>query len=273
MANMYPGPHGAVCIDPAYHAQYHDSHNHNNHCNKCDCCKAKEDMAAPTDEDVKYKGLPRYDHPHPHPCNHHCHNHKTTILRDEDIGTIVRVESRIIESLLIKLYSSIEDRDKVIKMELGMRYTIKYIDVNGVNECTGVLYDFKASQHSTVYQPANADGYYIIMDCSEVGKSDIKRILISMIRDIVEVKPADEEPPIDDNTTEEGDNTETDIGESSTDNTKTDEGNTTESGEEVNGDEQITEDNESTDESGDYNTNGEVVEEPIDENKDTDAAN
>lgn len=262
MANMYPGPHGAVCIDPAYHAQYHNSQC-NIYCdNYCNCySKPEEDTAAPKDEDVQYKGLPRYDHPHPHPCNHHCHNNKTTILRDEDIGTIVRVESRIIESLLIKLYSSIEDRDKIIKMELGMKYTIKYIDVNGVNECTGVLYDFKASQHSTVYQPANADGYYIIMDCSEVGKSDIKRILISMIRDIVEIKPADEEPPISDNTTEEENSNGTDVEESPTDNAETDEENNTESEEDA----KTTEDDESTEEPVDTNTDNEVIEDPIDE--------
>ena len=203
MSNMYPNnnicEHGAVCIDPAYHSQYHlhnDTHYHDSHHCHCDCCNNSDNSSSNNnDDEVKYNGLPRYDHPHPYPhpkCNHYCnHKYTRTLLRDEEVGNIIRVESRIMESLLIKLYSCIADKDVTVKMELGMKYTIKWIDADGVNTCTGILTDFKASQHSIIYQPTNADGYYIVMDCSEVGKSDIKKILIASIRDIIEVSSDD----------------------------------------------------------------------------------
>lgn len=203
----YPCEHGATCIDPAYHDQYHhhqygESHSdaNNGGCNgdchhhHCDCDN-NGGNGNNTDISAEYNGLPRYDHPHPHPHphTHSCkHKYRRSLIRDEEVSNIIRVESRIIESLLVKLYNCVGGKDVFVKMELGMKYSIKWIAPNGVNECTGTLVDFKASQHSTVYQPFNADGYYLVMDCSKEGKSDIKRILISMIRDIVEVNPGEE---------------------------------------------------------------------------------
>jgi hypothetical protein len=197
--------HGSVCIDPAYHEQYHVRHT-KEECVCTDDCPCKSTDVTGTDNtdstETLYNGLPRYDHPHPHPhakCSYH--KYERSLLRDEEVGNIIRVESRIIESLLVKLYSCIADRDVIVKMELGTKYTIKWIGVDGVNSCTGTLVDFKASQHSTIYQPVNADGYYIVMDCSEQGKSDIKKILISTIRDILEVSliPDDSITDTDDN--------------------------------------------------------------------------
>lgn len=204
MSNMYPDnnricEHGAVCIDPAYHEQYHCNrthYNHPEHNHDHPCCQGPSNNN--TTNETEYNGLPRYDHPHPYPhpkCDYYCnHKYDRTLLRDEEVGNIIRVESIIIESLLVKLYSCVANKDVFVKMELGTKYSIKWIDIDGVNSCTGMLVDFKASQHSTIYQPTNADGYYIVMDCSEVGKSDIKKILISSIRDIIEVVPEPDLP-------------------------------------------------------------------------------
>ena len=193
----YPCEHISLCVDPAYHDQYHYHQYGDTHTDmpsgdgKCGCCCSKDntDNSGNTDISTEYNGLPRYDHPHPHPCSGHCYHKRyiRPLLRDEEVGNIIRVESRIIESLLVKLYSCVEDKDVFVKMELGSKYSIKWIGPDGVNECTGILTDFKASQHSTIYQPFNADGYYIIMDCSKEGESIVKKILISMIRDIVPI--------------------------------------------------------------------------------------
>lgn len=224
MSNMYPDDnyhcnHGAVCIDPAYHEQYHGkkyTHYHHDNCecnHDCCCNNSNINNDANNSTETEYNGLPRYDHPHPYPhpkCDYYCnHNYNTTLLRDEEVGNIIQVESKIIESLLVKLYSCVANRDKFVKMELGIKYSIKYIDIDGVNSCTGMLVDFKASQHSTIYQPVNSDGYYIVMDCSEVGKSDIKKILISSIRDIIEVIP--EPDPVEPEEPSTGEDETTDI--------------------------------------------------------------
>lgn len=251
MSNMYPDnnricEHGAVCIDPAYHEQYHCNHTHYNHPehnHDCPCCQ--EPSSNNTTNETEYNGLPRYDHPHPYPhpkCDYYCnHKYNRTLLRDEEVGNIIRVESIIIESLLVKLYSCVANKDVFVKMELGTKYSIKWIDVDGVNSCTGMLVDFKASQHSTIYQPTNADGYYIVMDCSEVGKSDIKKILISSIRDIIEVVPEPDPVEPEEPTAEpETPNNDETTDDSSTEDKETTEENTTDSGNVTETDTEIT---------------------------------
>ena len=192
----YPSEHLAVCIDPAYHEQYHGG-GHPIHYGSPQSSGSGYDSSSDNDELItiedEYDGLPRYDTPHPDPNSSlvHHHKHERSLIRDEEVGNIIRVKSKIIEKLAVTLYSNIADRDVYVEMEIGKKYGVKWIDPKGVQTCRGILINFKASQRSTIYQPVNADGYYIVMDCSTPGRSIINNIFIASIRDIVEVDEGD----------------------------------------------------------------------------------
>lgn len=109
------------------------------------------------------------------------------ILRDDQVGNIIKVESRIVYSLSLKLYSCIPDNDVEVKIEIGNKYRIKYVTELGVIDCTGIVKDFKSAQISEIEQATNANGYYLVVDCSKEGQSMVHNILISSIRDIVEI--------------------------------------------------------------------------------------
>lgn len=174
MNKMYPNPSGHchrpyVNLDHPCHHHYSGCHAHGHH------------------HHFVARVVPIFARPHLFdPTKTECECNRP-ILRDEQVGNIIKVESKIVQSLSLKLYSCIADNDVEVKIEIGNKYQIKYITELGVINCTGIVKDLKAAQLSETDQYTNANGYYLVVDCSTEGQSMVHNILISSIRDIIEV--------------------------------------------------------------------------------------
>lgn len=152
------------------------------------------------DHDDKY-----YEHPPYIPSAQGCN---CKIPDRMPVSNIINVESQLLITLKITLYGVSEEDDKTIILENGKEYIITYITEDGVRQITGVLryIDYNIPTECVRYigeYNTVTDQSYIIVDGSTVGYSNIVKIFIRSLRDIVEVKKDDNKDPDD---TNKGDN-------------------------------------------------------------------
>lgn len=124
------------------------------------------------------------------------------------VSNIINVESQLLITLKITLYGVREEDDKTVILENGKEYIITYITEDGVRQITGILRYIDCNiptecvryigEYNTV-----TDQSYIIIDGSTAGYSNIVKIFIRSLRDIVEVKKDENKDPDD---TSKGDN-------------------------------------------------------------------
>ena len=152
------------------------------------------------DHDDKY-----YEHPPYIPSAQGCN---CKIPDRMPVSNIINVESQLLITLKITLYGVSEEDDKTIILENGKEYIITYITEDGVRQITGVLryIDYNIPTECVRYigeYNTVTDQSYIIVDGSTAGYSNIVKIFIRSLRDIVEVKKDEDKDPDD---TNKGDN-------------------------------------------------------------------
>jgi hypothetical protein len=152
------------------------------------------------DHDDKY-----YEHPPYIPSAKGCN---CKIPDRMPVSNIINVESQLLITLKITLYGVKEEDDKTIILENGKEYIITYITEDGVRQITGILryIDYNIPTECVRYigeYNTVTDQSYIIIDGSTAGYSNIVKIFIRSLRDIIEVKKDDNKDPDD---TNKGDN-------------------------------------------------------------------
>ena len=152
------------------------------------------------DHDDKY-----YEHPPYIPSAQGCN---CKIPDRMPVSNIINVESQLLITLKITLYGVSEEDDKTIILENGKEYIITYITEDGVRQITGVLryIDYNIPTECVRYigeYNTITDQSYIIVDGSTAGYSNIVKIFIRSLRDIVDVKKDEDKDPDD---TNKGDN-------------------------------------------------------------------
>ena len=170
----------------------------------CPChCHGEPEKLPPIkrpDHDDKY-----YEHPPYIPSAQGCN---CKIPDRMPVSNIINVESQLLITLKITLYGVSEEDDKTIILENGKEYIITYITEDGVRQITGVLryIDYNIPTECVRYigeYNTATDQSYIIVDGSTAGYSNIVKIFIRSLRDIVEVKKDEDKDPDD---TNKGDN-------------------------------------------------------------------
>lgn len=170
----------------------------------CPChCHGEPEKLPPIkrpDHDDKY-----YEHPPYIPSAQECN---CKIPDRMPVSNIINVESQLLITLKITLYGVSEEDDKTIILENGKEYIITYITEDGVRQITGVLryIDYNIPTECVRYigeYNTVTDQSYIIVDGSTAGYSNIVKIFIRSLRDIVEVKKDEDKDPDD---TNKGDN-------------------------------------------------------------------
>ena len=159
------------------------------------------------DHDDKY-----YEHPPYIPSTQGCN---CKIPDRMPVSNIINVESQLLITLKITLYGVREEDDKTIILENGKEYIITYITEDGVRQITGVLryIDYNIPTECVRYigeYNTVTDQSYIIVDGSTAGYSNIVKVFIRSLRDIVEVKKEENEDPDDNNKGDGSDNPDKD---------------------------------------------------------------
>lgn len=166
----------------------------------CPChCHGEPEKLPPIkrpDHDDKY-----YEHPPYIPSAKGCN---CKIPDRMPVSNIINVESQLLITLKITLYGVKEEDDKTIILENGKEYIFTYITEDGVRQITGILryIDYNIPTECIRYigeYNTVTDQSYIIVDGSTVGYSNIVKIFIRSLRDIVEVKKDDNKDPDDTN--------------------------------------------------------------------------
>lgn len=120
------------------------------------------------------------------------------IIRDPLMFNVINIESTVIKTLKITIYGTSADKDKTVEMKIGDRYAITYITEHGLITSVGRLEVISESVPDACTRYINAINMaavstaYIGMDCSTEGNSDKRKIYISTIRYIQELKDDDE---------------------------------------------------------------------------------
>lgn len=114
------------------------------------------------------------------------------VLRSAKANSIINVETVLVRSLRVKLYSVKEEDDIDITLELGRKYSIAYITENGMKVANGILKIIDSSIPDTCTRyigefNSNVVTAYIGLDCSTEGNSDKRKIYIAAIRDIKDI--------------------------------------------------------------------------------------
>ena len=159
------------------------------------------------DHDDKY-----YEHPPYIPSAQGCN---CKIPDRMPVSNIINVESQLLITLKITLYGVREEDDKTIILENGKEYIITYITEDGVRQITGILryIDYNIPTECVRYigeYNTVTDQSYIIVDGSTAGYSNIVKVFIRSLRDIVEVKKEENEDPDDNNKGDGSDNPDKD---------------------------------------------------------------
>lgn len=148
------------------------------------------------DHDDKY-----YEHPPYIPSAQGCN---CKIPDRVPVSNIINVESQLLITLKITLYGVREEDDKTVILENGKEYIITYITEDGVRQITGILryIDYNIPTECVRYigeYNTVTDQSYIIVDGSTAGYSNIIKVFIRSLRDIVEVKKEESKDPDDNN--------------------------------------------------------------------------
>ena len=152
----------------------------------CPChCNGEPEKLPPIkrpDHDDKY-----YEHPPYIPSAQGCN---CKIPDRMPVSNIINVESQLLITLKITLYGVSEEDDKTIILENGKEYIITYITEDGVRQITGVLryIDYNIPTECVRYigeYNTVTDQSYIIVDGSTAGYSNIVKIFIRSLRDIM----------------------------------------------------------------------------------------
>ena len=148
------------------------------------------------DHDDKY-----YEHPPYIPSAQGCN---CKIPDRMPVSNIINVESQLLITLKITLYGVREEDDKTVILENGKEYIITYITEDGVRQITGILryIDYNIPTECVRYigeYNTVTDQSYIIVDGSTAGYSNIVKVFIRSLRDIVEVKKEESKDPDDNN--------------------------------------------------------------------------
>ena len=159
------------------------------------------------DHDDKY-----YEHPPYIPSAQGCN---CKIPDRMPVSNIINVESQLLITLKITLYGVREEDDKTVILENGKEYIITYITEDGVRQITGILryIDYNIPTECVRYigeYNTVTDQSYIIVDGSTAGYSNIVKVFISSLRDIVEVKKEENKDPDDNNKGDGSDNPDKD---------------------------------------------------------------
>ena len=166
----------------------------------CPChCHSEPEKLPPIkrpDHNDKY-----YEHPPYIPSAQGCN---CKIPDRMPVSNIINVESQLLITLKITLYGVSEEDDKTIILENGKEYIITYITEDGVRQITGVLryIDYNIPTDCVRYigeYNTVTDQSYIIVDGSTAGYSNIVKIFIRSLRNIVEVKKDEDKDPDDTN--------------------------------------------------------------------------
>lgn len=136
-------------------------------------------------------------------CGHHCLHpthiidfnddwHKPYPPQRYDIPSIINIETKLIITLQITLYGAKEEDDVTLILSEGKTYEVCYITEEGVFKIKGMLTTIDTSIPIREYQYIGntepiASSAYLIFDCSNIGKSDVKKVFINSIRSIEEV--------------------------------------------------------------------------------------
>lgn len=148
------------------------------------------------DHDDKY-----YEHPPYIPSAQGCN---CKIPDRMPVSNIINVESQLLITLKITLYGVREEDDKTVILENGKEYIITYITEDGVRQITGILryIDYNIPTECVRYigeYNTVTDQSYIIVDGSTAGYSNIVKVFIRSLRDIIEVKKEENKDPDDNN--------------------------------------------------------------------------
>lgn len=159
------------------------------------------------DHDDKY-----YEHPPYIPSAQGCN---CKIPDRMPVSNIINVESQLLITLKITLYGVREEDDKTIILENGKEYIITYITEDGVRQITGILryIDYNIPTECVRYigeYNTVTDQSYIIVDGSTAGYSNIVKVFIRSLRDIIEVKKEENKDPDDNNKGDGSDNPDKD---------------------------------------------------------------
>ena len=159
------------------------------------------------DHDDKY-----YEHPPYIPSAQGCN---CKIPDRMPVSNIINAESQLLITLKITLYGVREEDDKTIILENGKEYIITYITEDGVRQITGILryIDYNIPTECVRYigeYNTVTDQSYIIVDGSTAGYSNIVKVFIRSLRDIVEVKKEESKDPDDNNKGDGSDNPDKD---------------------------------------------------------------
>jgi len=126
----------------------------------------------------------------------------TPVLRSAQANNIINIETVLVRSLRVKLYSVNEEDDIDITLELGRKYAIAYITEGGMKVAKGILKVIDSSIPDTCTRyigefNSNTITAYIGLDCSTEGNSDKRKIYIAAIRDIKDITEEDADITLD----------------------------------------------------------------------------
>ena len=120
------------------------------------------------------------------------------IIRDPMATNIINIETSVVKTLKVTLYSVNKDNDKTIEMKTGNRYAITYITEHGLITSVGYLelisdsIPDECTRYINTVNMANASTAFIGMDCSTEGHSNKQKIYIATIRAIQELEKDEE---------------------------------------------------------------------------------
>lgn len=120
------------------------------------------------------------------------------VIRDPLALNIVNIETSVVKTLKITLYGVTEDKDKTVEMKTGNRYAVTYLTEHGLITSVGYLelisdsVPDECTRYINTNNMAAASTAYIGMDCSTEGHSNKRKIYISTIRYIQELKDNEE---------------------------------------------------------------------------------
>lgn len=117
-----------------------------------------------------------------------------------EIPSVVNIETKLIVSVKVTLYSVREEDDVTLILSEGKKYKILYVTKDGVFERTGILKVIDTNIPIREYQyigntDAIAQDAYLILDSSTVGNAEVHKIFINTIRSITEIVDEVEEEP------------------------------------------------------------------------------
>ena len=111
-------------------------------------------------------------------------NKCNAVNRNTIINNFINIETYIDRILTITLYATTKDKDEIVKMKIGNKYCITYLTENGLQTVTGVFKEVSENVPDECLRYIGnfnsvTSAAYICLDCSSVGSSDKRFVLIA----------------------------------------------------------------------------------------------